>query len=63
VFELADGLNASGGGETPTDFQRDIYSVHLYPFVAVIERCDRPRDKLVAPRHGTVWEPFLGPPA
>jgi hypothetical protein len=39
-------------------FQRSVRSVHLYPFVAVIERADSPVTELVAPMHGTQWQPF-----
>lgn len=44
---------------TPTPFQSDIDSVHLYPFVAVIEKRSAPLTRFVAPRHGTKWQPFL----
>jgi hypothetical protein len=40
-------------------FQRDIHSIHVYPFVTVIEKRQRAADKLVAPRHGSQWQPFL----
>jgi len=60
VGGLADGINAVQREEgVPTGFQRDIHSVHLYPYVAVIEKCERPKEKLIAPRHGTEWQPFL----
>lgn len=39
--------------------QRAIGSIHLYPFLAVIERTASPVAELVAPKHGTEWEPFL----
>ena len=42
-----------------TDLQSAIHSVHLYPFVAVIEKRHTPLIELVAPKHGTKWEPFL----
>lgn len=41
----------------PSEFQRMIGSIHLYPFLVVIERSAHPRDELVAPRHGTEWRP------
>ena len=59
IAGFADALNA--GGEqvgTPTALQRDIHSVHCYPFVVVIEKCALPRDELVAPKRGTEWQPF-----
>ena len=46
---------------TPTEFQKDIHSIHLYPYLAVIEKLAAPSDQFAAPKHGTVWQPFLGP--
>ena len=40
-------------------FQSAIDSIHLYPYVTVIERTRSLVPELVAPKHGTVWEPFL----
>jgi Methyltransferase domain len=42
-----------------TELQSAMHSVHLYPFVAVIEKRRTPLIELVAPKHGTKWEPFL----
>lgn len=42
----------------PTQFQASVHSVHLYPFVTVIEKNEKPMDELVAPKHGTQWQPF-----
>jgi hypothetical protein len=42
----------------PTHFQRSVHSVHLYPFVAVIEKTESPVSEFVAPRRGTQWQPF-----
>lgn len=42
-----------------TPFQSAVASIHLYPFCAVIERNVVPVDELVAPKHGTQWQPFL----
>lgn len=42
----------------PTEFQRAVSSIHLYPFVAVIERAETPVLEFVAPKHGTEWQPF-----
>lgn len=48
------------GSATPTNaFQRLVHSVHLYPWVVVIERNEQPPDRLFSPRHGTEWQPFL----
>lgn len=45
-----------------SDFTRNIDSIHLYPFVAVIEKRDRARDPLTEERHGTQWQPFYEEP-
>jgi SAM-dependent methyltransferase len=41
----------------PNTFQRAIASVHLYPFVAVIERNATDVAEFVSSKQGTVWEP------
>jgi hypothetical protein len=66
VNGLSRNLHSMGHGESgferrPIDFQRAIDSVHLYPFVTVIEKRSAPLDELSAPRHGTEWQPFLDP--
>jgi len=38
-------------------FESAIDSIHLYPFVAVIEKRDAPVPEFVAPKHGTQWQP------
>lgn len=43
---------------TPTSLQHAIHSVHFYPLMAVIERRGEPLN-MVAPKHGTSWQPFL----
>ncbi len=43
----------------PTPFQTDIHSIHLYPFVTLIEKTNSPVIQFVAPKHGTEWQPFL----
>ena len=55
---LADSLNAFKESGEPSSFQRDIHSVHLYPFLAVIEKCARPREAFSSLRRGTQWAPF-----
>jgi len=45
---------------TASPFQQAILSAHLYPFLTIIERRDHHLDYLVAPKHGSVWEPYLG---
>jgi hypothetical protein len=41
-----------------TGFQRWVDSVHIYPYIAVIERTETPPQEFIAPRHGTDWQPF-----
>ena len=38
-----------------TPYQAAVDSIHLYPFMMVIERRDRPLDEFVALRQGTDW--------
>lgn len=40
-------------------FQSAVNSIHLYPFVTVLERNVTPVPELRAPKHGTQWQPFL----
>jgi hypothetical protein len=40
-------------------FQSVIDSIHMYPFVTVIEKCQAPRAEFVSPKRGTEWQPFL----
>jgi hypothetical protein len=42
-----------------TALQSAVRSIHLYPYVTVVERTDAPVPELVAPKHGTQWQPFL----
>ena len=65
VQGLASGLNFATPAEMPKDtaglafavtgLQATIHSIHLYPFVAVIEKREQNLDLLVAPKHGTQW--------
>ena len=41
-------------------FQAAIESIHLYPYLVVIEKRAAPVTEFVAPKHGTEWQPFLG---
>jgi SAM-dependent methyltransferase len=66
VRGMADNLNAQNGpplgqelGFAATPFQRAIHSFHFYPYVCVIERHAAPPEALIAPKHGTEWQPFL----
>jgi hypothetical protein len=42
-----------------TPFQSAVGSIHLYPFVTVLERNASKVTELTAPKHGTQWQPFL----
>jgi hypothetical protein len=42
-----------------TDFQRAVQSIHVYPWVTVIEKRAEDLPELRAPKHGTEWQPFL----
>lgn len=42
-----------------TAFQSAVQSIHLYPFVTVVERNVSPVIELIAPKRGTQWQPFL----
>jgi hypothetical protein len=42
-----------------TAFQQQVYSIHQYPFVFVIEKQNELVEELSAPKHGTVWGPFF----
>jgi hypothetical protein len=48
-------------GTQPNPCQQATASVHLYPFLIVIEKPASPPGQFVAPKHGTLWQPFLGP--
>jgi hypothetical protein len=48
------------GGHVPTGFQHTVESIHSYPFVTAIEMRENHLERLVAPKHGTQWEPFYG---
>jgi len=64
VSGLSRNLNAMGRGNPdvsvrPSEFQKAIESIHFYPFVTVIEKRSSQLKDLVAPKHGTEWQPFL----
>ena len=42
-----------------SDFQAWVEAIHFYPYVVVAEKRESPRAEFVAPKHGTIWEPFL----
>src|SRR5262249_37051761 len=64
VQGLASGLNSVSDREmtdvpksvwTATNFQAAISSIHLYPFVAVIEKREQSLDRLISLKRGTQW--------
>lgn len=70
VYGLAQGLNATQyefnvidherrSVSKATPLQSAIAAIHLYPYLAVIERTPSPVSEFVAPKHGSQWEPFL----
>ncbi|MDQ6804975.1 MAG: class I SAM-dependent methyltransferase [Actinomycetota bacterium] len=42
----------------PSALQRMVASIHLYPYMVVIERSADPPQEFFAPRRGTEWQPF-----
>ncbi len=40
-------------------FQKSIQSIKFYPYCVVIEKNSTELSRLVAPRHGTEWQPFF----
>jgi len=45
-------------GMRPNPVQAWIEGVHFYPYLTVIVKAERPIEKLIAPRHGTLWQPI-----
>lgn len=40
-------------------FQASVHSIHLYPYVVVIEKNESRVTEFEGPRHGTEWQPFI----
>lgn len=59
LHHMDHGKNESGSWSTTNAFQRDVSSIHHYPFLCVIEMNALPRSRLAAPKHGTEWQPYL----
>ena len=49
------GLTDPHDGLLTNSFQRDVRSMHLYPFVAVLEKNETPVHEFTAPRRGSQW--------
>jgi hypothetical protein len=70
VHGLAENLNALDLQQNMDDKERRqvckasplqsaVAAIHLYPYLTLIERTPTRVSELVAPKHGTQWEPFL----
>lgn len=57
------GLLDAAPGQAANNFQRWCHSIHAYPFLVVIEKNERPRDRLTSSKRGTQWQPFFDRPA
>jgi hypothetical protein len=44
---------------TPSALQRELSSIHFYPYIAVVEKYERPLQTIAAPKRGTQWQPFF----
>jgi hypothetical protein len=61
VAGLARNLHVAGGDNlVATGLCGIVESVHLYPYVTVIERPEAPVQTLTSERAGTEWQPFRG---
>jgi hypothetical protein len=47
---------------TASNFQAAISSIHLYPFVAVIEKREQSLDRLISLKQGTQWRALFDDP-
>ena len=54
AYGMASQLNSTGW----PDFLAAIEAMHFYPYMAVIEKCDRRREPTRSEKHGTQWQPF-----
>ncbi len=57
VHGLAKNLNDMTG-DHPSVLQKWVPSIHLYPYVTVIEKSLTPLERFEAPKHGTEWQPW-----
>ena len=59
-FALTDVSKCDGidGVVAASPLQRSICSVHLYPFVAVVEKSAHPVDQFLSLKRGTQWQPW-----
>jgi hypothetical protein len=40
-------------------FQCAVHSIHVYPFMAIIEKRTAPVTEFISAKHGTQWQPFI----
>ena len=61
VNGLALHLNDKGPGSPSqaNSFQRSVSSVHLYPYVVIMEKADKPVTGFISAKRGTEWQPWL----
>lgn len=59
AFGLVRNLNERHYGE-PNSVQRHIDSVAFHPYITAVTRRSQPLEEIIAPKHGTEWQPFLG---
>ena len=59
VGELNRMSEEGSGSDEPSEFQRSSFSIHFYPFMVIIEKSETPLTRLLAPKHGSEWQPFL----
>jgi SAM-dependent methyltransferase len=60
AWQMKPGVSHPHEGIRPNSVQRVVHSVHLYPFMVVIEKRETSVRELVAPKQGTQWQPWLG---
>jgi hypothetical protein len=58
LYGVLNHLNSPNTRDKPTSFQGWIKSINFYPFITVIEKRDTYKEKFIAPKHGTKWQPF-----
>jgi SAM-dependent methyltransferase len=51
----------TGDGSPATGIQAHVDSIHLYPYVVVIEKTPTTVRRFESQKHGTQWEPFIRP--
>jgi SAM-dependent methyltransferase len=59
AWQMKAGVGRPHEGIRANPFQRAVHSMHLYPFMIVIERRETSISEFVAPKQGTQWQPWL----